>query len=97
MSRAGTDDTSMLAVFADPVTPELARTLDLAGYTWKAVASADEAADNEPADGWPGAIVDCTTDPEGAWAFARTIRKSDGSRSAARPGRRRPTRRPRTA
>ena len=72
-------NTSMLAVFADPVAPELARSLDLAGFAWKGVASADEAADNEPADGWQGAIIDCTTDPEGAWAFARTIRKSDGS------------------
>ena len=71
--------TSMLAVFADAVAPELARSLDLAGYSWKHVSSADEAADNEPADGWQGAIIDCTGDPESAWAFARTIRKSDGS------------------
>jgi len=75
----GSSDESMLAVFADPVAPELARSLDLAGYSWKGVASLDEAADNEPAAGWQGAIVDCTVDPEGAWAFARTIRKSDGS------------------
>ena len=69
----------MLAVFADPVAPELARSLDLAGYSWKAVASVDEAAEHEPAEGWQGTIVDCTTDPENAWAFARTLRKSDGS------------------
>ena len=48
------DGASMLAVVPDPVTPELARTLDLAGYSWKAVASADDAADSEPADGWAG-------------------------------------------
>jgi DNA-binding response OmpR family regulator len=70
---------SMLAVFADAVSPELARSLDLAGYSWKHVSSADDAADNEPADGWQGAIIDCTADAESAWAFARTIRKSDGS------------------
>ena len=70
---------SMLAVFADPVAPELARSLDLAGYSWKTVGSVDEAAASEPAEGWQAAIVDCTTDPENAWAFARTLRKSDGS------------------
>ena len=75
----GSSDARMLAVFADPVAPELARSLDLAGYPWKGVASLDEAAESEPAAGWQGAIVDCTVDPEGAWAFARTIRKSDGS------------------
>jgi DNA-binding response OmpR family regulator len=78
-SAAGPVETDMLAVFADPVPPELARSLDLAGYSWKAVASLDEAAETEPANGWQGAIVDCTVDPEGAWAFARTLRKSDGS------------------
>ena len=70
---------NMLAVFADPVAPELARSLDLASYLWKAVTSVDEAAEHEPAEGWQGTIVDCTTDPENAWAFARTLRKSDGS------------------
>ena len=70
---------SMLAVFADPVAPELARSLDLAGYSWKAVTSLDEAAEHEPAAGWRGTIVDCTADPETAWAFARTLRKSDSS------------------
>ncbi len=69
----------MLVVFADPVPPELARSLDLAGYAWKGVASPDEAADNEPASGWQGAIVDCTGDPESAWAFARMLRNSDST------------------
>ena len=39
----------------------------------------DEAAEHEPADGWRAAIVDCTTDPESAWAFTRTLRKSEGT------------------
>ncbi len=69
----------MLAVFADPVPPELARSLDLAGYSWKGVASADEAAESEPADGWHGAVVDCTSDPENAWAFVRTVRHADST------------------
>ncbi len=67
--------TSMLAVVPDPASPELARTLDLAGYTWKAVAGADGPG-SEPAGGWAGAIVDITADSEQAWAFLRMIRKS---------------------
>ena len=63
-------DHRMLAVFADPVAPELARSLDLAGYAWKAIASTDEAAEHEPADGWHGAIIDTSGDAESAWAFA---------------------------
>ena len=61
----------------EPVAPELARTLDLGGYRWKAVASADEAAESEPPGGWAGAIIDCSNDVTGASAFARTIRKRE--------------------
>ena len=50
----------MLAVFGSGTAPELARTLDLAGYTWKAVASPDEAAEHEPADGWQAFVVEST-------------------------------------
>ena len=67
----------LLAVFPDPPPPDLARTLDLGGYRWKAVASADEAARNEPAGGWSGAVVACDADPEGAWALCRALRKRD--------------------
>jgi two-component system, OmpR family, alkaline phosphatase synthesis response regulator PhoP len=67
----------LLAVFPDPPPPDLARTLDLGGYRWKAVASADEATRNEPAGGWSGAVVACDADPEGAWALCRTLRKRD--------------------
>jgi DNA-binding response OmpR family regulator len=70
-------DTDVLAVYGEPVAPELARTLDLGGYRWKAVASADEAAESEPPGGWAGAIIDCSSDVTGAWAFARTIRKRE--------------------
>ena len=70
-------DNELLAVYGEPVTPELARTLDLGGYRWKAVASADEAAEFEPPSGWAGAIIDCGNDATGAWAFARTIRKRE--------------------
>ena len=54
-------DNELLAVYGEPVAPELARTLDLGGYRWKAVASADEAAEFEPATGWAGARSTSTT------------------------------------
>src|SRR3954471_7529577 len=66
-----------LVVYPEPPPPDLARTLDLGGYRWKAVASAEAAARHEPADGWTGAIVACDTDPEGAWALCRALRKRD--------------------
>ena len=72
-------DVRSIAVFADVVAPDVARALDLAGYSWKGVASADEAADTEPTDGWAAAIIDCSADSETAWAFARSLRKDDSS------------------
>jgi DNA-binding response OmpR family regulator len=66
---------SMMAVVPDPASPELARTLDLAGYAWKAV-SATDAGEHEPAGGWAGAIVDIGADADGGWAFLRSVRKS---------------------
>ena len=70
-------ENELLAVYGEPVTPELARTLDLGGYRWKSVGSAEDAAEYEPPAGWAGAIIDCSGDPTGAWAFARTIRKRE--------------------
>jgi DNA-binding response OmpR family regulator len=66
-----------LVVYPEPPPPDLARTLDLGGYRWKAVASAEDAANHEPPDGWAGAIVACDADPEGAWALCRALRKRD--------------------
>ncbi len=68
---------NLVAVYPDPPPPELARTLDLAGYKWGAVGSVEDAASNEPANGWSGAIVVCDADPEGAWALCRSLRKRD--------------------
>lgn len=67
----------LIAVFPEPPPPELARTLDLAGYRWKAFASADELSKSEIADGWMGAIVCADADIEAAWSFARVLRKKD--------------------
>ena len=67
----------MIAVFPNPPSIDLARTLDLAGYRWKAVSSADDAAKSEPVEGWAGAVVMCDEDPEGGWAICRSLRKND--------------------
>ncbi len=67
----------LFAVFPDPPPPDLARTLDLSGHKWKGVASADDVTRHEPADGWAGAIIATESDPETAWAVARTLRKRD--------------------
>ena len=64
----------MLAVVPDPASPDLARTLDLAGYAWKAVSVAGGDV-NEPAGRWAGAIVDITGDADGGWAFLRAVSK----------------------
>ena len=66
-----------VAVFPDPPPADLVRTLDLGGYRWKAVGSADDAARNEPSNGWAGAVVACDADPDGAWALCRSLRKRD--------------------
>ena len=66
-----------LVVWPDPPAADLARTLDLAGYRWKAVASPEEALEHEPAGGWAGAIVACDQNPEGAWSFCRALRRRD--------------------
>ena len=66
----------MIVVFPANPTPDLARTLDLGGYRWKAVSGADEAGKCEPQAGWMGAIITCDEDPENAWAFARALRSA---------------------
>ncbi len=67
----------ILAVYPESPPIDLARTLDLAQYRWKAVSSAAEAANQEPAHGWVGAVVACDVDPEGAWAFASVLRRRE--------------------
>jgi DNA-binding response OmpR family regulator len=69
----------LIAVF--PI-PELARTLDLAGFRWKGFASADAIVKAEPVEGFIGAIIAIDSDPdtnmESAWAVCRALRKRDG-------------------
>jgi DNA-binding response OmpR family regulator len=74
----------LIAVYATAVAPELARTLDLGGYRWKPVASATEAAEQEPPEGWAGVIVDASVDAVAAWAFIRSFRKNAAAATATR-------------
>jgi DNA-binding response OmpR family regulator len=67
----------LVAVYPDPPPPELARTLDLAGYRWKALSSIEDATRQEPAEGWAGAVITADTDPEAAWGFCRALRKRE--------------------
>jgi DNA-binding response OmpR family regulator len=67
----------MLVVFPAAPSPDLARTLDLGGFRWKAAGSPEEAAKTEPQAGWSGAVISAEEDPEAAWAFARSLRKRD--------------------
>jgi DNA-binding response OmpR family regulator len=66
-----------LLVYPDPPPPELAQALDLSGYPWKAVGDEVAAGRNEPEDGWSGAVVVAESDPEGAFALCRAVRKRD--------------------
>jgi DNA-binding response OmpR family regulator len=66
-----------LLIFPDPAPPMLAQTLDLGGYPWKAVGTAEAAAAGEPDDGWAGAIVDASDDVDGAFGLCRSLRKRD--------------------
>jgi DNA-binding response OmpR family regulator len=70
-----------LVVFPDPPAADLARTLDLSGYRWKAVSSPDEALEHEPASGWAGAVVAIDQNAEAAWAFCRSLRRRDAASS----------------
>ena len=66
-----------LLIFPDPPPPVLSQGLDLGGYPWTGVGSEADVERLEPVDGWPGAIVVAVTDPEGAFALCRSIRKGD--------------------
>ena len=75
LDSTSTDASTMLAVVPDPASPELARTLDLGGYSWKAIGSIGDATAIEPSEGWAGIVIDVTVDPENAWSFLRSVRR----------------------
>ncbi len=66
-----------LLVFPGPPPPDLARLLDLGGYTWKPVADERAATSEAPDDGWGGAIVVIGDQSDAAWAICRAVRKGD--------------------
>lgn len=66
-----------LLLHPDPPPPALAQALDLAGYPWKSVSSAEHASAIEPEDGWSGAVILADNEPEAAFALCRGIRKRD--------------------
>jgi len=66
-----------LLLYPDPAPPELAQALDLAGYPWKCASSAEAAIALEPEDGWAGAVIVADSDPDGAFALCRALRRRD--------------------
>ncbi len=66
-----------IVVYPEPANSDLARTLDMSGYRWKAVSSPEQALEHEPTTGWAGAVDNCEDNAEAAWAFCRALRKRD--------------------
>ncbi len=66
---------SSLLVFPDPPPPELAQSLDLAGFSWKSVANSSIAEAYETDYEWNGAVIVADEDPNSAFALARSLRK----------------------
>jgi DNA-binding response OmpR family regulator len=64
-----------LGVYAEPVAADIVRTLDLGGYRWKQVASIGDLTAGSSEGGWGGVLIDCCTNTDAAWAFARTLRR----------------------
>ncbi|MGH9055171.1 MAG: winged helix-turn-helix transcriptional regulator [Acidimicrobiales bacterium] len=66
-----------LLLYPDPAPAQLAQVLDRAGYPWKAAPSLSAAERIEPDDGWSGAIVCASGDPDDAFVLCRGLRKRD--------------------
>ena len=63
-------------MFPNPAPPDLAQALDIAGRSWTAVATPEDASGARPDSGWGGAIVAADDDPDGAWDVCRMLAKS---------------------
>ncbi len=70
-------ESGTLLIVGDPISPDLARTLDLAGRKWVCICASDDPNAIEPEGGWAGAIIDLSADPESGWSVARGLRRSD--------------------
>lgn len=66
-----------LLIFPDPAPPELVQVLDLGGYHWQAVTGAHLNPAAQPANGWSGAIIAIDSNPDGAFAMCRALRKQN--------------------
>jgi len=66
-----------LLVYPSPVPAELAQALDLAGRAYVGIATEVAAVNEQPADGWAGAVVAADINAEGAWSLCRSLRKND--------------------
>jgi len=66
-----------LLVFPGPPPAEVAHSLSMANYTWKAVSSVSDAEQLEPEDGWSGGVVCADEQPDAAFALCRALRKRD--------------------
>jgi len=63
-------------VYPDPPPAELARCLDLAGYSWKTIGDAASLSGHEP-PAWTGAVVAVDDQPDNGWALCRELRHGD--------------------
>ncbi len=68
-----------LLVYPDPPSAEVVRTLDLSGFSWKAVSNAAEAMQAETTGEWSGALIACNDNPEIALSICRALRKVNGN------------------
>jgi DNA-binding response OmpR family regulator len=66
-----------LLVFPDSPPPELAQTLDLGGWAWKAASTIIEVDSIEPEGGWGGAIIVADGEEEQGFAICRHLRKGN--------------------
>lgn len=66
-----------LLVFPNPPPVVVTDTLQQGGYGFIACSSAQDATRAEPDDGWSAALVCADTDPEGAFALCRALRRRE--------------------
>jgi len=81
--------TEPILVFADPLPPELAQTLDIGGWTWKASDDIPSARSQKPAGGWAAAVVVAGPEPGAPLRLRRARRPGPLSAwpLASHPGR----------
>lgn len=60
----------------DPPPPELAQALDLGGYDWNAIPSADRLEQHTPDSGWGGAVLVVGDDSADVWSISQSLRRN---------------------